>query len=148
MYTKYESVPVKNKLIIDELTGEIENFSQVRKVSYDEFILVFLKTIPDMMDLEGNQLKLLMIIWKYSTFNPINQTEGNIIINNASFKENVRRAGLDLKDSAIDVYMSQLKKANFIIPKSRGEYILNPKYFFKGIRKDASKLSLTFECKE
>jgi hypothetical protein len=145
MYKKYENVPVKNKLILDELTGEIKTFSQVRKVNYDDFILVFLKTIPDMMNLEGNQLKLLMLVWKRSSFNAENETEGNIFTNNVLFKEYVRNSGLDLGDSAIDSYISKLTKLGFLIKKCKGMYMLNPKYFFKGMKGDASRLSLTIE---
>lgn len=148
MYTKFENVPVKNKLVLNELTGELTSFTQVRKVSYDEFILVFLKTIPDMMNLEGNQLKLLMLIWKRSSFNDLNEMDGNTFTNNTLFKEYVRKSGLDLGDAAIDSYISKITKKGFIIKKCKGMYMLNPKYFFKGTHKDASKLSLTFECKE
>lgn len=145
MYTKYETVTHDGYSIVDNWTGEVHEFKQVKKVSYDEFILVFLSTIPELMHLKGNQLKILMLIWKYSSFNPRGETRGNIFVNDTDFKNAVRDSGLDLTNSAIDVYISQLCKQSFLIKKCKGKYLLNPRYFFKGTHNDAAKMSLTIE---
>lgn len=143
MYKKYETVTNDGYSLVDNMTGEIKEFKQVRKVSYDDFILVFLQTMPEMYKLNGNQLKILMCCWRQSTFNPRTEAEGNMVYNNAAFKEAVRQSGLELSDIAIDVYLSNLAKLEFLIKVCRGQYMLNPKYFFKGTASDASKLSLT-----
>lgn len=144
-YTKFETVTNDGYSLVDNQTGEIKEFKQVKKVSYDDFMIVFLSTIPEMMNLKGNQMKILLLIWKESSFNPTNSTDGNIFYNNKLFKDHIREANLDLTDGAIDVYISQLTKQGFLIKKCKGCYMLNPTYFFKGRVRDAAQMSLTLE---
>ena len=145
MYSKYETITNEGYSLVDNYTGEIKEFKQTRKVNYEEFLLVFLSTIPEMYQLNGGQLKILIACWKFSSFNPQCTQEGNIICNNQTFKNSVRASGLNLTDSAIDVYINQLSKKGFLIKECKGCYILNPQYFFKGRVADAAKMRLTFE---
>ena len=145
MYTKYETITNNGYSLVDNYTGEIKEFKQTRKINYDEFLLVFLSTIPEMYQLNGGQLKVLIACWRHSTFNPSNSEEGNILHNNPIFKKKLREEGIDMSNSAIDVYIHQLTKQGFLIKQCKGCYILNPKYFFKGRVADAAKMRLTFE---
>ena len=51
-YTKFETVTNDGYSLVDNQTGEIKEFKQVKKVSYDDFMIVFLSTIPEMMNLK------------------------------------------------------------------------------------------------
>lgn len=142
---KYTTEINEDYALLDKSTGEILEYKQTKKVSMDEFILVFLHSIPEICKLEGNAIKLLICLWKISSFNPYNTEEGNLFYNNTFFKSQVRYFGLDMSDGSINLYISQLAKTNFIIKKCRGAYLLNPKYFFKGTLSNRSKLQLSIE---
>lgn len=123
-------------------TGEIVSGVATLKVtSVDEFIMVFLNSLPQVFDLEGQQLKVLMCCWKYSSFNP-SAPEGNRIVNSKAFKEYVRSNGLDISDAAIDNAFSIMAKKRILVKECRGQYLLNPEYFFKGTLSNRAKLQL------
>lgn len=103
---------------------------------------MFLRSIPELIELDGKPLKLLLICLKKCSLNPVNTDEGNAICVNKVFKNTVREYGLDITDAAIDVYISRLAKLGFLIRQCRGYYLLNPKYFFKGRITDSTKVSM------
>ena len=138
MTEKYITKENENYALLDKQTGELLKYNQVQKVTLDEFIMVFFSCYPNVFKLEGNQLKLLMCIWKYSSLN--NDNQGNLFYNTAVFKQYVRDYGLDMSDSAINLYVSQLTKAGFLIKKCRSMYLLNPNYFFKGRLSDRTRI--------
>ena len=72
----------------------------------------------------------------------LTHSEGNIVNNNKLLKDYIRSCGLDITDSAIDVIIHNLSKANILIKKCKGTYMLNPQYFFKGKLAEKSKLEL------
>ena len=82
--------------------------------------------------------------WKYSSYNSTNYAEGNIVHNNPSFKEFCRQDGLVTSDANIDNAISTLCKKGLLIKRCKGEYILDPRYFFKGKLSDRSKIKYTF----
>lgn len=142
LYEEY--IDPEFRLKINPETGKVANNKIIRKITKEEFIMVFLKTIPDLFCLQGNELKLLMLLWQYSRYNAEYDTQGNIFSNDTLFKNWVRNKGMELSNSAIDVYISSLAKRNVILKKGKGCYLLNPKYFFKGTIDDSSKLALIF----
>ena len=127
--------------LLDNHTGEIIEWKRTRVVSVDEFIMFFFASMPDLFKLKGLQLKVLMCCWKHSTYNNVVE-EGNIVSNNKLLKDYIRSCGLDITDSAIDVIIHNLAKANILIKKCKGTYMLNPLYFFKGRLAEKSKLEL------
>ena len=127
--------------LVDKHTGEIQEWKRTRVVSVDEFIMFFFASMPDLFKLEGLQMKVLMCCWKHSTYNNV-ETEGNIVNNNKLLKDYIRSCGLNLTDSAVDVIIHRLAKANILIKKCKGTYMLNPQYFFKGKLADKSRLEL------
>ena len=127
--------------LIDKHTGEIQEWKRTRVVSVDEFIMFFFASMPDLFKLKGLQLKVLMCCWKHSSYGAV-ETEGNIVCNNRLLKDYIRSCGLDISDSAIDVIIHNLAKANILIKKCKGTYMLNPQYFFKGRLAEKSKLEL------
>lgn len=130
--------------LVDNHTGELLEFRQTRKVSLDEFIQVFFSSYPELFKLKGLQLKVLMCCWKHSTYNKENDTTGNIVHNNASFKQHCREEGLELSDASIDNIISSLCKTGLLRKKCRGEYLLNPEYFFKGSLSQRTKIQMQF----
>lgn len=125
--------------LVDKHTGEIQEWKRTRVVSIDEFIMFFFASMPDLFKLEGLQMKVLMCCWKHSSYSDV-ETEGNIIHNDKLLKDYIRSCGLNLTDGAVDVIIHRLSKANILIKKCKGTYILNPQYFFKGRLSDRSKI--------
>lgn len=142
---RYITVTSEDYQIYDKHTHELSDFKKTVKVPLDTFIMVYLSTIPQMFNLSGNHLKLLMAIWKLSVFNPEDSIDGNIFNNNKIAKEEIRDMGLPLKDSYIDKLISQLAKQGFLFKQTKSRYILNKDYFFKGKITDRTKLQLSVE---
>lgn len=130
--------------LYDNFTGELLEYKQTRKISMDEFIMVFFTSYPELMKLTGVQLKILMCCWKMSSFNPVNEKTGNVVHNNPVFKEYCRQEGVTAPDASIDNAISQLCKKRLILKRCKGEYVLNPDYFFKGTLSNRSKIDLRF----
>lgn len=141
---KYVSEPSENFALLDKYTGEILEYRETRKVTVDEFIMVFFTSYPELMKLSGVQLKVLMCCWKLSSFNPTNETTGNVVHNNPTFKEYCKEEGVDAPDGSIDNAISVLCKKRLLLKRCRGEYLLNPEYFFKGTLSNRSKIDLRF----
>lgn len=112
-------------------------------ISVNDYINVLFSCISKIMELGGRPIKILMCCWKYSSFNPLNETEGNMITNSKRFKDYVRSCGLEISDASIDDAISLLCKNGFLIKICRGERMLNPEYFFKGTISQRSKLKLS-----
>ena len=141
---RYITEKSKDYSVVDNHTGELLELRQTRKLSLEEFIMVFFSSYPELFKLKGLQLKILMCCWKHSTYNKENDITGNIVHNNASFKQHCKDEGLNLSDASIDNNISQLCKAGLLIKKCRGEYVLNPNYFFKGSLSQRTKMMMNF----
>ena len=129
----------------DPNTGELNEASVAVKVDTSSFIMLFLNSISCYVQLTGNQMRLLAIIWATSSYNPNGQLEGNLFTNSPLFKKQVREYGLDWTDSQINNEVSRLAKTELIKKVARGSYILNPLYFFKGTLADRTKLMMTIK---
>ncbi len=141
---KYETEKSEDYSILDNRTGEILDLNITKKVDIDEFIMVFFASCPQLMNLTGNHLKVLICCWKHSTYNPQNEEQGNIVHNGTGFKKACRENGLDISNASIDNAISALCKKGFLIKKFRGEYLLNPVYFFRGKLSNRSKVNINF----
>lgn len=142
--SKFVTEKSEDYSLIDNHTGEILELSQTKKISLDEFIMVFFSSCPQLMDLKGNHLKVLICCWKHSSYNPENEESGNILHNGPSFKESCREDGLNVSNAVIDNAISALCRKGFLIKRFRGEYLLNPLYFFKGKLSKRSRIAYTF----
>lgn len=143
--TKYITETSEDYSLVDKNTGEVLEYKQTKKITIDEFIMVFFASYPELFKLKGVTLKVLMCCWKMSTYNPANNTEGNVINNNALFKSYCKSQGLQTTDANIDNAVSELSKRNLLIKICRGAYLLNPNYFFKGSLSDRSKIDIYFK---
>lgn len=148
--SRYVTTRLNDFSVLDKGTGELLELRQTRKLSLDEFLMVFVASCPKLLKLKGLQLKVLICCWKYSSYNKERSTEGNIIHNSASFKQYCRNDGLDTSDACIDKAFTQLCKEGLLIRLYRGEYLLNPEYFFKGTLSDRSRIqyNVVVESKE
>lgn len=139
----YVSKDMPELKVVNTETGEV--VSGVAKVScdsIDEFIMCFLSSVPEVCKLDGNTIKVLMWCWKLSSFNP-SMPDANTIVNDRFFKERIREGGCDFCDSVINKSICILNGKGFLIRRCKGNYYLNPKYFFKGTLSDRSRL----ECR-
>ena len=103
--------------IIDNNTGEVlvSEDLVVKVGDIDKFIMFFLTNNDYFYHLTGTQIKVLSVLWKESTYKQ--GDEGNMI----------------------DNVFSTLSRQNVLIKTCKGEYMLNPEYFFKGRLSDRSK---------
>lgn len=142
--TKYITEKSEDYSILDKRTGEVLDMNITKKIDLDEFIMVFFSSCPQLMELKGNHLKVLICCWKYSSYNPDNEERGNTIHNGPGFKQACKDSGLDVSPAVIDNAISALHKKGFLIKRYRGEYLLNPQYFFKGRLSSRSKVKIHF----
>lgn len=131
--------------VVDKHTGDLTALKQTRTVTLDEFIMIFFAGCPDLLQLKGLHLKVLICCWKYSSYNPESEEEGNILHNDLMFKEKCKSFGLKAPAASIDNAISYLSKRNYLIKRCKGVYLLNPKYFFKGRLSDKSKIDIHFK---
>lgn len=130
----------KDYSLLDNHTGEILEYKKTRKVTLEEFMMIFFASYSEMFVLSGIQIKVLMCCWRYSSYNDKNCNVGNIVYNNTLFKDNCRKDGMQTSDAVIDNAISQLAKFKFLIKQCKGTYLLNPQYFFKGTLSDRTKI--------
>lgn len=125
--------------------GEIESFV-VKKVceTQEEFMMTYLNSIDELIDLEKSLFQVLICCWKLSSFSNLNE-EGNVINNTPLFRQRCRELGINMTDNAIRIAMSRLSKKNILIPLCKGTYLLNPKYFIKGTMSKKTRLQLITE---
>ena len=125
--------------IIDNNTGEVlvSEDLVVKVGDIDKFIMFFLTNNDYFYHLTGTQIKVLSVLWKESTYKQ--GDEGNIIHNNKNLKTSIKSKMPSITDGMIDNVFSTLSRQNVLIKTCKGEYILNPEYFFKGRLSDRSK---------
>lgn len=131
-------------------TGEvISGVSEVKCSTIDAFIMCFLNSISEITNLDGNSMRVLLWCWKFSSFNN-SLPMGNTITNNTVFRNSIRENGGDLSDSVITKAFHILSKKGLLIKQCKGQYVLNPEYFFKGTLSDRSsvKYIVSYEPKE
>jgi len=141
---KYITETSKDYSLLDNHTGEIIEFKQTKEVTIDEFIMVFFNSFSHLFKLSGNEIKVLMCCWKMSSYNPFDETEGNVVHNNGTFKDYCNAQELGLSKATIDNVICRLCKKGLLIKRCKGEYMLNPEYFFKGKLSNRSKIEYSF----
>lgn len=145
MIKQKETFVNEDYALLDKHTGEIKELKQTRTITLDEFIMVFFASCPELLRLRGLHLKVLICCWKFSSFNPECEAEGDLIHNDSVFKNKCKSFGLTISNASLDNAISYLSKHRFLIKKCKGVYLLNPNYFFKGRLSDKSKIDIHFK---
>lgn len=136
----FTRVPQPDLEVVNTATGEIVSaVADIKCDSIDEFIMCFMSSIPQVVQLDGNTIRVLMWCWKFSSFNP-SIPEANTINNDRAFKEKIRQEGGELSDSVIDRAIHTLYKKGMLQRRCKGNYFLNPEYFFRGTLSNRARL--------
>jgi hypothetical protein len=126
--------------IVNNTTGEIiSGVADIKCETIDEFIMCFMSSIPQVVKLDGNTIRVLMWCWKFSSFNP-SIPEANVITNDQAFKQKIRQEGGDMTNSTIDKAIHTLYKEGMLLRRCKGSYFLNPDYFFRGTLSNRARL--------
>ena len=126
--------------VVNNVDGTIvSGVADIKCSTIDEFIMCFMASIPQVVQLDGNTIRVLMWCWKFSTFNP-NIPEANMITNDKAFKNKIRQEGGDMSDSTIDKAIHTLFKKGMLLRRCKGSYFLNPDFFFRGTLSNRAKL--------
>lgn len=139
---KYITQTNPNLCILDKNTGEIIDYKETKKVNLDTYIMCYFCSIPELMELQGSELKFLMCLWKLSTCNWV-KPEFNMITNNKMLYKSLQELNYNVTENRINVLFNKLTKKEILIRLCRGTYALNPKYFFKGTLSNRTKLQLS-----
>lgn len=148
MITKQE---IKTRELVDTETGEvIESTTEVlntsfnKKVTKDNFIMVYLNDVSGFLKIDNaTQIALLALIWKEVNYNNPQTNDGNTIV---ILKDTKERWCEELKVAlrTIENSLAALVKKGLLLKSCKGKYKLNPNYYFKGSSTDREKvLNLT-----
>ena len=90
--------------------------------------------------------QVLMVCLREAKFCDDKNQDGNTLYNFKDFKDKCRQLiDNELSDKAINMYVSRLATMQILIRKSRGEFVLNPRYFVKGQMTQKTRLQLVVE---
>ena len=138
MAKRFRRVQDPTQIIVDKESGEV--LRAVTKVvceTQEEFVKIYLNAIDELVKLDRRMIQILMLCLKEAKFCDEQHVEGNVVYNYAEFKNKCRQLPRkpeenELSDDAINTYMSRLASQKLLLRKSRGVFILNPRYFAKG----------------
>lgn len=133
------------RAIFDEATKTLSDISVIRSVPLDTFMMVYFNSMPELCNLDGRLIKMLIQCWMNVSVESIDGIVYNVIRADGLFRHNVK-ASLDLTDKAINLYLSQLCIKKVLSRFNRGVYILNPEYCWVGKLEDRTKCRLVLEC--
>lgn len=126
--------------------GEIVNMETTLKVDdIDNWCFLFLEALGAAKDLDGAEIRLLLGIWRFSTFNNKYDSRGNRFFVTKDSKKKLIENDYAKSESAVGKYINTITSKGYMIRICRGEYLLNPKYIFKGYLTDRSNVKLMIE---
>ena len=126
--------------------GEIisADIKTIKKVSYGEFMQVWLKDNQEFWDLTKSEYAVMVQCWRASVYYPELVDEnlpGNKVTADKQFKDiSAKNANITVR--SVDSALASLSKKNLLIKDKeyKGIYYLNPKLFFKGKISDRTKI--------
>lgn len=137
------------KEYVDPLSGEVyvqreQTITNTRFYkTKEEFIQIYLEDMSGLLSITSKtELQILMMLWKYSSFNEEDNSGNFIIINSKVINDIATNIGIKIQ-SVRNAISSLIKNTNHILikdPTYRATYYLNPKYFFKGSLNDRPKV--------
>lgn len=122
---------------LDQTTGEIsvvhKTFS-IKADSSEKFFITFLSGLNAICGLSRpSDIKVLAILCSMAEFNT-----GKVIMTSSARKEIMKKLGIKTPQ-ALSNSISRLKKEH-LLEGERGEYEINPQYFWKGNTNERDKL--------
>ena len=127
----------KEQIKVDE-NGEIveASITTIKKVSYGEFMQVWLKDNEEFWDLTKSEYSVMVQCWRASLYYPELVDEnipGNKITADKQFKD-ITAKNAKITVRSVDAALASLTKKNLLIKDKeyKSIYYLNPKFFFKG----------------
>jgi hypothetical protein len=147
MAKKFRTIIDPTKVIVDNETGEVVSAVAKRVCdTQEEFIKIYLNSIDDLISLDNRMFQVLMVCLREAKFCDNKNQDGNTLYNFKDFKDKCRKLiDNELSDKAINMYVSRLASMNILVRKSRGEFVLNPRYFVKGQMTPKTRLQLIVE---
>lgn len=147
MAKKFRTIIDPTKVIVDNETGEVVSAVAKRVCdTQEEFIKIYLNSIDDLISLDNRMFQVLMVCLREAKFCDDKNQDGNTLYNFKDFKEKCRKLiDNELSDKAINMYVSRLASMQILIRKSRGMFVLNPRYFVKGQMTPKTRLQLVVE---
>lgn len=131
---RYRRKADDHREIHDKDTGEI--LGPVINTIYiqpENFSKLYNDSIDALLSLDPRALQVFLVATKYATFSEANGEGGSFFSNDTIFKENCKRLiSENLKEKTINQYIYDLAKANIIIRRCRGTYLINPNCIIKG----------------
>jgi hypothetical protein len=140
---KCYTTKVDNKCIVDMETGECTDYNvTVYYSSADEFISLYLHTIPLVKQLTNREKDFLLDLLVAANFNPIASNRGNLIFMNAPDVDSIKK---EYGAGNISSYMKKLVSLDLVQKEKRSVYLLNPLYFYRGKITDRTKVLIRYE---
>jgi DNA-binding MarR family transcriptional regulator len=121
---------------LDKETGEVETIERKikRKVKRDLFAMMYVEEIANLIsNISPAEMKVLIAIVQRSEYNT------NRIFLTKGVKDRIVN-DTKLKYSTVHNSVSKLSQKDILIRETTSEYILNPKYFFKGEEVERAKV--------
>lgn len=133
----------KESIRVDE-NGEIvsADITTIKKVSYGEFMQVWLKDNQEFWDLTKSEYAVMVQCWGASIYYPeLIELPGNKVTADKQFKD-IAAKNANITVRSVDSALASLSKKNLLIKDKeyKGIYYLNPKLFFKGKISDRTKI--------
>lgn len=110
------------------------------QTSTEEYAMVFLENLSKLYELKGMEFKVLLCCWMESCYSGKGVIAGNLVYNDTLFKNKCREKGLKTTNAVFDNAFSILHRKGYLLKISKGLYMVNPLYAFKGTLSDRSKL--------
>lgn len=139
-------VMIEKELVKVDENGEIisADITTIKKVSYGEFMQVWLKDNQEFWDLTKSEYAVMVQCWRASIYYPELVDEnlpGNKVTADKQFKD-ITAKNANITVRSVDSALSSLSKKNLLIKDKdyKGIYYLNPKLFFKGKISDRTKI--------
>lgn len=124
------------KETVDHQTGEIitSEIKFIKHVDSESFIMVFLSDMSGLFSIKGEMEQLMLTwMWKNSGWN------NSPVVIDKFIKEEISK-DRGVKVQSISDALTRLVNKEILIKNRRLFYSLNPKYFFKGDRKDRDEI--------
>jgi hypothetical protein len=124
------------KETVDHQTGEVitSEIKFIKNVDTESFIMVFLTDMSGLLSIKGEMEQLMLTwMWKNSGWN-----NSPVIIDKFIKEEISKERGV--KVQSISDALTRLVNKDVLVKNRRLFYSLNPKYFFKGDRKDRDEI--------